>query len=156
MNPDLQRIRAIADYQFGYNAGNALFPDTIRIEYSRKTKRIRHIFNEETLLANYRPNDALFTLTMAGAVDLVSKFDDFDYYVVVNDEVIEFVEQGKNLFAKHVVDAGHKIRPGQEVAVIDSEKNVIAVGKAQLTRDEMLAFKYGVAVKVRRGRTRHR
>jgi predicted RNA-binding protein (TIGR00451 family) len=55
-----------------------------------------------------------------------------------------------------VVEAHPDIRPGQEVIVVDGEDNAIAVGKAILTPEEMLVFKTGVAVKIRRGRKRHR
>jgi uncharacterized protein with predicted RNA binding PUA domain len=72
------------------------------------------------------------------------------------DDVVEAVEIGGNVFAKHVVDAGDAIRPGDEVVVVDSRGDVVAVGKALLTREEMLRFKAGAAVKVRRGRSRHR
>jgi predicted RNA-binding protein (TIGR00451 family) len=152
MKEDLRRIRGIADYQFGRGAGMVLFPDDVSIDYSRNTGRIRHIYAGEELLAAFRPNDGLFTLTIAGAKRLISGLGDFDYTVVVDDDVSEFVGQGRNVFAKHVVDACEKIRPGDEVIVVDSGRNVLAVGKAVMIRKEMLAFKRGVAVKVRRGR----
>jgi predicted RNA-binding protein (TIGR00451 family) len=63
---------------------------------------------------------------------------------------------GKNVFAKHVVEAGVNIRPGDETIVIDSKNRVLAVGRALLTREEMLTFCVGVAVKTRRGRNRDR
>ncbi|MCW4050086.1 MAG: pseudouridine synthase [Candidatus Bathyarchaeota archaeon] len=156
MNKDLERLRAIADYQFERGAGATLFPDNTNVEYSRKTGRPRHISIEGELVANYRPNDALFTLTIAGARRLVENLDGRRYTVQALDDVVEFVEQGKNLFAKHVVDADESLRAGQEVIVMDSKKTVVAVGKAMLNKKEMLAFKTGVAVKVRRGRKRHR
>jgi len=156
MNEDLEKIKAIADYQFGYRAGVVLFPDSVRIEYSKNTGRIRHIFLGEDLVANFRPNDGLFTLTIAGAERLVKGLSDLKYKVRLLDDVIEFVEQGKNLFAKHVVEAHPDIRPGQEIVVVDGKNNTIAVGKAILTPEEMMAFNTGVAVKIRRGRKRHR
>ena len=76
--------------------------------------------------------------------------------MVVFDDVIEFIEQGKNLFSKHVKEVGANIKPGQEAIILDSEGKVAAVGKVILTRDEMLKFKTGVAIKTRRGRKRHR
>jgi len=152
MKEDLRRIRGIADYQFGRGAGTVLFLDDVSIDYSRNTGRIRHIYAGEELLAAFRPNDGLFTLTIAGAKRLISSLGDFGYTVVVDDDVSEFVGQGRNVFAKHVVDACEKIRPGDEVIVVDSGRNVLAVGKAVMIRKEMLAFKRGVAVKVRRGR----
>lgn len=155
MNLDIVKIRGIADYQFGYGVGKLLFSNNIRIEYSKNTKRIRHIFDED-LIANFRPNDALFTLTIAGAERIISGMPNFGYKVTIMDDVVEVVSQGKNVMAKHVLDAGEDIRPGNEVIIVDESNNVQAVGKALLTRDEMLSFTSGLAVKVRRGKKRDR
>jgi predicted RNA-binding protein (TIGR00451 family) len=155
MNEDHERLRAIADYQFGHGAGAILLPDGIRIEYSRNTNRPRHIFLGDVMLANYRPTDAMLTITIAGA-ERLNTLPGFTGYVVVIDDVLEFIEQGKNLFAKHVADVGIGIRPDDEVIVRDTSGQVVAVGKAILTSEEMLRFKNGLAVNVRRGRERHR
>jgi predicted RNA-binding protein (TIGR00451 family) len=152
---DIERLRAIADFQFGHGAGALLFPENTRIEYSKNTSKPRHIFIDDILLASYRPNDALFTITIAGAGRL-NQLPGFISYVVVKDDVLEFIEEGKNLFAKHVQEAGTGIRPGDEVIVRDSSGGVAAVGKTILTANEMARFKTGVAVKIRRGRSKHR
>ncbi len=156
MEGELRRIRGMADYQFGPGCGVALFPDGVAITRSRNTGRIRHIHLDGALLATLRPTDGLFTLTMAGAERLVSKVVDLGCTVTVMDDVAEFVAQGRNLFAKHVIDAGDEVRPGDEVVVLNPMRSVLAVGRALLNREEMLAFDVGVAVKVRRGRSRHR
>jgi predicted RNA-binding protein (TIGR00451 family) len=153
MNRELGRIRGIANYQFGPGSGSALFPDSVLIDYSRKTGKIRHVRIGDLLVASLRPTDGLFTLTIFGAERLISS-NLIDYSVTVMDEVSEFVSQGKNVFAKHVIAAGEKIRPGDEVVVLDQKKRVIGVGRALLTREEMLTFKVGVAVKTRRGKNR--
>jgi len=155
MNEDLDRLRGIADFQFGHGAGPLLFPDGIRVEYSRNTNRPRHIYIDDTMVANFRPTDALLTLTIAGA-ERLNKLPGFTGYVVVIDDVLEFIEQGKNLFARHVVEAGPGIRPDDEVIVRDTKGDVVAVGRAVLTSDEMLRFKTGLAVNIRRGRERHK
>jgi predicted RNA-binding protein (TIGR00451 family) len=155
MSEDLERLKGIADFQFGYGVGDILFPEGTWIEYSKNTGRPRHIFHSNTMLANYRPNNALFTLTIAGA-ERLNTLQGFTGYVVVVDEVVEFIEKGKNLFAKHVQEAGPGIKPGDEVIVRDNRGKVVAVGKAVLTSEEMERFKKGLAVKVRRGRERHR
>jgi predicted RNA-binding protein (TIGR00451 family) len=155
MNEDLERLRGIADYQFGHGAGALLFPDGTRIEYSKNTNRPRHIYMEDLMIANYRPTDALFTITIAGA-ERLNTLPGFNGYVVVVDDVLEFIEQGKNLFARHVFEAGSGIRPDDEVIVRDTKGEVVAVGKAILTSEEMLRFKTGLAVNIRRGRERHR
>jgi predicted RNA-binding protein (TIGR00451 family) len=155
MNRDITRLRAVADYQFGSGAGAALFPDDTRIEYSKNTGKPRHLWAGEELVANYRPNDALFTVTIAGAKKLVA-LQGFKYGVRVMDDVVEFVEQGKNVFAKHVRDAGESIRPGDEVVVVDGSGEVVAVGKSKMNREDMLSYKTGIAVRVRRGRKKDR
>jgi len=50
-----------------------------------------------------------------------------------------------------VTDADPDIRLQDEVMVVDKDDNLVAIGRAQLTREEMLCFKKGVAVKVREG-----
>lgn len=155
MKEDLEKLRSVADYQFGHGAGGALFPEGSRIEYSKNTGRPRHIFLRDVLLANYRPNDGVFTLTIAGA-ERLNALPGLKGFVVVVDDVLEFIEQGKNLFAKHVKETGPDIRPDDEVIVRDTSGKVAAVGKAVLTSDEMMRFKNGQAVNIRRGRERHR
>jgi uncharacterized protein with predicted RNA binding PUA domain len=151
ISQDLAKIRSIAEYQYGNNAGLHLFPDNVEIIYSRNTGRIRHIYLSNELQATFRPTDGLFTLTIAAGQRLIDAVPDLNYVVTITDEVKEFVAKGKNVFAKHVLEASEGIRPGDETIIIDEHKKVIAIGKALLTRDEMKAFKKGVAVKIRRG-----
>jgi predicted RNA-binding protein (TIGR00451 family) len=151
MDEDLKRIRAIAEYQFGSGAGVALFPDDVKIVHSRNTGRIRHIYLGDAFQATFRPTDGVFTLTIAAAKRLIEQVPDLAYTVTVNEEAAEFVSQGKNVFAKHVLRAGEKIRPGDEVIIITEKSSVVGVGKALLLCEEMKAFKIGVAVKTRRG-----
>ena len=155
MKGDLDKLRAIADYQFGNGAGDLLFPNNIWVEYSKNTFRPRHISLDDTLLASFRPTDAIFTITIAGA-ERLNKLSNYTGYVIVKSDVLEFIERGKNLFAKHVREAGPGIRPGDEVIIRDSAGDVAAVGKAILTSEEMTRFKKGIAIKTRRGRRRHR
>jgi len=156
MEGELRRIRGVANYQFGPGCGVALFPEGVTITHSKNTGRIRHIYIDGAMLATFRPMDGLFTITMAGSERLVSNVDDPSFTVTVSDEVAEFIAQGRNVFAKHVIDAGEEVRPGDEVVVLGPKRMVLAVGRALLNREEMLAFGVGVAVRVRRGRNRHR
>ena len=151
-NLDLRRIRGIADYQFGSGSGEALFPEDMTVERSRRTGKIRFVKVDERLLAALRPTDGVFTLSIYGAERLISGSCASGYVVTVLDDVAEVIAEGKNVFAKHVVNAGEEIRPGDEVIIVDSEKKVLAVGRALLSREEMLAFSVGVAVRTRRGR----
>jgi predicted RNA-binding protein (TIGR00451 family) len=54
-------------------------------------------------------------------------------------------------FAAHIVKADPEIHAKDEVIVVNENREVLAVGRAALSASEMLAFKTGVAVKVRHG-----
>ena len=73
------------------------------------------------------------------------------YRVSIREDVAEFVAQGKNVFAKHVTTTDPDIRAGDEVLVVTGNDRLIACGAALVSGTEMLAFNYGVAVKVRQG-----
>jgi len=148
---DLQKIRSIADYQFGKGVGKELFPDDVKILYSKGTGRIRYVYLGETRLATLRPTNGLFSLSITGAKRIMENVKPLRLWVMVGEEAALFVKKGRSVFAKHVSDADEEIRPMEEVIVISEGGEVLAVGKAILTGEEMKAFKKGVAVKVRRG-----
>jgi len=145
---DLRRLRAIADYQFGPGAGEALFPDDVQVIRSRRTGRIRHIRHGGKLLATLRASDGQLALTIHGARRLLP-FLGSRYVVVVSAEAAPFVARGRSVFAKHVLRADWGIRPGDEVIVVGPDGQLLAVGRALLTGQEMASFKRGVAVRVR-------
>ncbi len=147
----LQKIRNIADYQFGKGVGNKLFPNQIKIVYSKGTGKIRHLYLGEELLATLRPTTGLFVLTLAGAKRMVRKVKPLRLWVKIQDDVASFVAKGRSVFAKHVVDADSEIRPQEEVIVVNSKNEVLAIGRALLSGKEMKAFSRGIAVRVRRG-----
>jgi len=147
----LKKIRCIADYQFGRGVGSVLFPEDVEIVTSKRTGRIRHVYLKGELLATLRPPDGLFSLTVEGAKRIVEGGLAKRMLVVVMDKAAPFVRQGRNVFAKHVLDAAEEILPQEEVIVVNREGEVLAVGRAVLTGREMKLFKRGVAVQVRRG-----
>jgi len=147
----LQRIRSIADYQFGKGVGETLFPQNVEIVYSKRTGRIRYIFLDGKRLATMRPIDGLFSLSIEGAKRIVESGVPAKCLVTVKNDVSRFIAEGGDVFAVHVLRADNEIRPKDEVIVVNEEGEVLAVGKAMLSGEEMTAFKVGVAVKVRRG-----
>ncbi len=151
----LQKIRSIANYQFGRGVGEILFPDKVSISFSKRTGRIRHIHLNNKLLATLRPTDGFFSLTIEGARRIIHAKPP-RLWVQVQDEVADFIADGRSVFAKHVVDCDEEIRPEEEVVVINCQKEILAVGRAILTGKEMKAFKRGVAVRVRRGISKDR
>ncbi|HDO42103.1 MAG TPA: pseudouridine synthase [Candidatus Bathyarchaeota archaeon] len=149
----LERIRKIADYQFGKGVGEKLFPKEVEIVRSKRTGKIKYIYFNGTLLATLNPLTGLFTLTIEGAKRVLAAMQPKRLWVQIRDEAVPFVERGSDVFVKHIINLDEEIRPGEEVIVIDGKGEVIAVGRAILSGIEMKAFKRGVAVKVRRGRS---
>ena len=149
-NSSLARVQTIADYQFGNLCGVGLFPEGCTFILST-TGRIRQILYEGVRLATVRAFDGRLTLGIEGAKRLQVVLPAPGYRVVIRDDVAEFVAQGKNAFAKHVIAADPVIRAGDDVLVVAANDRLIACGAAQVSGREMLAFNYGVAVKVRQG-----
>ena len=129
------------DYQFGAGSGKK-FKD-VRLEVSRRTGRIRRIWKEKTLLGTIRPVDGFFVPTIDGAKRLKMK-----KVKITDPEVAKLVSQGNSVFVKFAKPM-EKILPGEEVAVVDKKKNIISVGQALLSSDEMSQFKRGLALKQR-------
>jgi predicted RNA-binding protein (TIGR00451 family) len=147
----LQKIRSVADYQFCRGAGKALFPRNVSIKFSKATGRIRHIYLKNRLLATLRPTDGFLGLTVFGGERLKRAFKPPRFRVIVRSDIGKFIKEGKSVFAKHVEFADPEIRPMDEVVVVDEKDKVLAVGRALLSGEELLAFERGVAVKVRHG-----
>ena len=147
----LQKIRSIANYQFGRGVGRKLFPNEVRIVYSKRTGRIRHIYLGEKMLATLRPTDGLFSLTIAGAKRIIEHVKPQRSWVRIQEEAEPFVGKGKSVFAKHVIDADEEIRPQEEVIVVTRKGETLAVGRAVLSGKEMKTFRRGAAVRVRKG-----
>ncbi len=145
------RVRSVADYQFGKGVGEKLFPENVEIAYSKRTGRIRYIYLNGKRLATLRPTDGLFSLSVEGAKRIIENSVPAKCLVTVKEEVSKFVAEGGDVFAVHVVKADSEIRPKDEVIVVNGKGEVLAVGRAVLSGEEMTAFKSGVAVKVRRG-----
>lgn len=151
MENALSRIRSIADYQFGKGVGVKLFPENADIIYSKATGRIRYIYLNGERLATLRPTDGLLSLSITAARLVAENRDFVRCFVTVQNEVSEFIADGGDVFAVHVVTVDAEVHAKDEVIILDEDHHVLAVGRALLSAVEMQAFKTGVAVKVRRG-----
>jgi 7-cyano-7-deazaguanine tRNA-ribosyltransferase len=148
---DAAKVAAIADYQFGPGAANALFNGTLKFIKSKNTGKIRNVHCDNEHVLSLRAEDGLFTLKPAGAIKLHSAFKPSRMRVVVESESAEFNREGKNVFSKFVVKTDPELRPGDEVLVTDEQDNLAAIGRLKLTSHEIEAFDTGIAVRIREG-----
>lgn len=152
---EFDRLRAIADYQFSGGAGRALFSSRDEIAIQRTSSgRIEQALRrtdgdlDDRLIT--QGVDGRFTISVAAGRLLADAFDPPRNRVVVGDESVPFVSEGRNAFAKFVIDVDDELRPGDEALVVH-DGELLGVGRAELAPDAMRDFETGVAVKVRHG-----
>ena len=137
--------------QFGRGAGRALLDGDVELKKSENTGKIRNVLVDGEHVLSMRANDGFFTLKVAGAERLRKAFPAPRLRVQVKEDSVPFNREGKNVFCSFVEECDPDIRPMDEVLVVDPSDELVAVGRALLTRDEMFAFSTGIAVKVRDG-----
>jgi len=148
-NPDIHRISAVADMQFGKHASKTLLDGKIRIVKSKKTGKIRNVYCNEKHVLSMRANDGMFTLKTEGARLLHKSFKYPKLRVIIDKDAVPFIMDGKSVFAKFVKDCDPDLRPLDECLIVDEKDELLAVGRCILNREEMLAFQYGMAAKTR-------
>jgi 7-cyano-7-deazaguanine tRNA-ribosyltransferase len=146
----VERVRAVVDMQFGEGAHRMLDGD-VKIRTSRKTGKIRNVLVDGDHVLSMRAHDGLFTLKPIGAKRLMELFPAPCLRATVDDEVAEYLREGRNAFAKFTLDMDPELRPMDEVIVVNSLDEFLAIGQVILVRDEALAFERGISVKVRVG-----
>ncbi|MEE9151042.1 MAG: tRNA guanosine(15) transglycosylase TgtA [Thermoplasmata archaeon] len=150
-NLDMQRVKSVADMQFGKCASDFLITGKVDLIKSKKTGKIRNVLSDGEHVLSMRASDGMFTLKAYGAKRLHKGFKPPRLRVVVDDDSVSFNREGKNAFAKFVVECDEKLRPMDEALVVDKNDELIAFGRALMNREEMLSFDIGIAVKIRDG-----
>ena len=148
---DVAKLKAIADYQFGSGAGKALFTGNINVEKSKKTGKIRHVYDGKVLIVNMRASDSFLILSKEGAKRLHNAMSYPQNRVVVNKDSEPFALDGKSVFCKFVTDCDDDIRSNDEVLIVNEEDKLLAYGKTLLGACEIKEFETGQAVKTRKG-----
>lgn len=149
---DIELLRTVADYQFGAGAGSVLLPDEREQSLTRTSSgRPRQVHTPDGRVATYGTDGRLrLGLTGGHRLHKASTNGDAAYSVAVGAESVPYVEEGRNAFAKFVQRVDSDIRPRDEVLVVH-DGELLAVGRAELAGEGMLAFETGMAVYVREG-----
>ena len=143
-----RQFATMLDYEFGPGTSGALPKDGLEFVYSKRSDRMKQVVYDGKLFATIRPNGAIAP-TVYGASTLARSKAYLQNSVVVEEAAVEFVREGRSVFCKFVKSVGKHVLPQGEVAVLDPQGNVIAVGSAKLHGSFITQFKAGVAVKVR-------
>ncbi|WP_457613333.1 tRNA guanosine(15) transglycosylase TgtA [Methanocaldococcus sp.] len=149
IDSDSLRIRKMLQYQYGYDV---LEDEDVKVVRSKNTGRLRQVLDKNgDLLFSIRSNDNILIPSEKGAKLLWKKIPFPKYRVVVDREVENFAKEGRNVFAKFVIDCDEELRPYEEVLVVNEDDELLAYGTTLLNGIELMEFNYGLAVKVRGG-----
>ncbi len=151
-----KKISSHVDFLFGRGVSSVL-PTHLDMEYSRKTGKIKNFSTDGKLIGTFR-TDGGIAITIEGA-KLFLRHPNFlsSNCIIPVDDAIPFVMEGRSLFVKHVYRCGINIRCNSEVAVVDNNNNVLAVGRSlfpysyYLDNDSDKTLLKGVGVKIREG-----
>ena len=146
----LKAVRDIADYQFGRDVGEKLFPESCRVQLSKRTGKPRYVYLGGDLLATIRYPDNLLALTLKGAERLREVLGEKAGRVIIREEAVEKLRKGMSPAASDLVFCSDGIRPGDEVVVEAENGRILAVGRAVVSAQTMREAGSGVVVKVRK------
>ena len=131
-------LKAVADYQFGAGAGDALFDD---IRVGSRYPKLRALTRDGEQLATLVAQYGVLSLTLAGARRWVDSAAP-----TKRVKIDSFVPHG-SVLAPGVVDASEEIRVGDEVVI--EGPDAFAVGRAEMSGLEMVDSSRGIASTVR-------
>ncbi|MFX0064066.1 MAG: DUF5591 domain-containing protein [Candidatus Hermodarchaeota archaeon] len=139
----IQAFRAMADYQFGKEIGEVLFPDEIVIK--GKPEIMQKVFLNKTQLATYSRSKGWLNLNLAGAERIaqlkVPK-------IIFDGQTIS----GGSIFGAGIKSVNSEFQPKDHVIVMSPKEEVIAVGEAVISSLTMRKRQKGVAIKIRQKR----
>ena len=148
---DVTRAKAVSRYQFGIEVTEALFRGKIDLVISKNTGKIRNVISDGEHVLSMRASDGMYTLRMEGAQRIISAMPAPFMRVVVNDDAVPFVSEGRNVFPQFVIGSDDDLVTMDEVIITDRSDRPIATGRMLLVGNEMRSFKKGIGVKVRSG-----
>ncbi len=151
---DFYKLKQVIDYQFGSKISDILLGSSsnlsrIYVYKSPNTLRIREVYLEDKPLFTIRAEDFKILLRIYGAYLLWKNTRTPEYRVVVVSDIAEYIENGGNVFSRHVLSVDENRRYGDEVIVVDEDDRLLGVGTLKLSPEEILFFTRGEAVRIR-------
>ena len=150
---DLRMIREITDRQFGKGTGELLLPEDKLALLNRTPAEDRM---DEIILDGYvigalrydvLSSKFAVSLRVEGAVRILPKLE--RSWVVVDEGAVAPILGSANALAVGINGIADGIEKGDEVLVLSPGEELIAVGRAMMSSDEMRKADRGVGVKVR-------
>jgi len=138
-----RQISGLLEWTYGPNAAEEL-AHGFSGERSRRTGRLRATLSEGKI-AFYIGTDGVPRPTFVGAKILHATLPAGRVRVVVADDAVPFVREGRTLFTRFVVDSDPALSPGSSALLVDRADHLLAVGRLLLAPHEIPALPRGVA-----------
>ncbi|MGP8077580.1 MAG: tRNA guanosine(15) transglycosylase TgtA [Thermoplasmata archaeon] len=138
-----RQVRALLEWQYGAAAAESL-PRSLIGERSRRTGRLRTIlFGREPVFVV--GTDGVPRPTFRGGGMLLAALPLGRHRVVVADDAVEFVREGRSLFSRFAAGSDPALVPGASALLVDRSDALLAVGRLLLAPHEMGRLRRGVA-----------
>lgn len=149
---DINVVRDLVNRDFGDGAGEALLPDghIVLMSKAPAVDRMDEVVVDGAVVGAIRfdiGSGWKFISRMQGAMRIGKALS--KGYVVCDPSAVKFVKESKNLMAPGIIDAHPDIKIGDEVMIIDPDRNIVATGIAKMSAEEMIENDKGVGVKTR-------
>ena len=149
---DIDLIRRLSDEQFGDGTGFELIPEgtTVILNKTPSLDRMDEIIVDGLVIAAIRfdlKKGWELVNRLQGAMRIAKKIS--RGYVVCEPSAVKFIRESKNLMAPGVIDAHPDVKHGDELIIIDPERNAIATGLARMEAKEMIDADRGLSVKTK-------
>ena len=143
---DGRQVARLLEWRYG-RAPAPNIAEGLRAERSRRTGRLR------AMLRDGQPEfvvgtDGLPRPTYRGGARLHGLVGPGRERVVVHDDAVPFVREGRSLFSTFAVSADRSLAPGASALLVDESDHYLGVGRLVLAPHEMGRMRRGVAVRV--------
>lgn len=147
---DADIVRSLIKYQYKVNDDLLNKMGIIRVEKS-KTDRIKEIFVNNERYATVRASDSVLIPSEKMVKYIYDNFPFPEHRVIVQSDIKSFIQEGKSVFSKFVIQIDENLRPGDECLIVTAENELIGFGSLIMTFQEAKSFTRGMVVKTRKG-----
>ena len=88
--------------------------------------------------------DGGLALTIFGATEFLGTERFRQNCIIPTEQALPFVRQGRSLFCKHVEWCGSNVKVGSDVAIIDKNDRIVAIGRSLFGSKRMKKYHKGV------------
>ena len=142
--PLARKVWAILAYQFDEAVASALL--TGRVSFRVRRGEVREVYRDGGLLLVRRPPDGLFSISIEAGRIIVDSSPPPSYRIIVKGDR----EVKGSILARDVASMDYRLRPGDEVVIVDESDRLIGVGRLRVPPVMLNGLERGEIARVRR------